>query len=644
MGDLLTVADLEAAKKHDTFHSEVISGKAGGVAGGASIDYATNAVTGQVQKTLPRTLLDIAFVRTGTFTAGATLTDMRQTLEYNGHEYSWAGEFPKVVAAGSTPATSGGISATAWVDRTDVTLRSDLTSESGSRLIGYQPAGTGAVATTMQSKLRETVSVFDFMTSAQIADVQAGTASIDVTTSIQAALNDGKRVILPKGIYKITDTLIVGAGQLIGEGVLYASPYATSAVSGTVIKPVGMQNKAAISITGIVSSNKIKVGGFGIDMSMMTAGTLSGDFDVSGMTKGVYIENRHDVTLDDIEVFAVPANSAAFVFHSLQSGGGLYWGNHSKLATRTKLASGNSPTAKGFVLLGTGESVTAQVFTDCTSYRGWYLKRVNNCQFIGCNAEASPKDGVYIDGGGQLTFIGGFYEGQGNEDASRTYSQFYGVNDPKRVTLIGLSFSGNGVSGLTAANGFARINAGGAAADEKRQILGSLVVDEAGNVGAPENTGCLAYLHSFNSTVPTATEQSIYFTPAIAGYDIAAEYSQNSGYYTFRAPNASFGGLKGLYLVQFQLRVIKPGGGVVPAGTVMEIRLGSGGYTGASTIKAVSSGQTQEIVSGSTLVRVNGSPNASMAFKFYHNAGSDLYITNANGAVSDSWFNVCKVG
>ena len=51
---------------------------------------------------------------------------MRQMLEYNGHEYSWAGAFPKFVAAGATPATSGGIGAGAWVDRTDVTLRGEL--------------------------------------------------------------------------------------------------------------------------------------------------------------------------------------------------------------------------------------------------------------------------------------------------------------------------------------------------------------------------------------------------------------------------------------------------------------------------------------------------------------------------------------
>ena len=50
--------------------------------------------------------------------------------------------------------TAGGIA--------DATLRSDLASGSGSGLVRYQPVGTGAVATTVQSKLRETVSVEDF--------------------------------------------------------------------------------------------------------------------------------------------------------------------------------------------------------------------------------------------------------------------------------------------------------------------------------------------------------------------------------------------------------------------------------------------------------------------------------------------------
>ena len=67
-----------------------------------------------------------SFYLVGDFATGYTLTNMRQTLEHSGHEYSWSGAFPKVVAASSTPETTGGIGAGAWVDRTDLTLRSEL--------------------------------------------------------------------------------------------------------------------------------------------------------------------------------------------------------------------------------------------------------------------------------------------------------------------------------------------------------------------------------------------------------------------------------------------------------------------------------------------------------------------------------------
>ena len=52
-GDVLSLEDLQTAKKHQIFEAEVITGKAGGVAGGADIATATNQVTGQVQTTQP---------------------------------------------------------------------------------------------------------------------------------------------------------------------------------------------------------------------------------------------------------------------------------------------------------------------------------------------------------------------------------------------------------------------------------------------------------------------------------------------------------------------------------------------------------------------------------------------------------------
>lgn len=86
--------------------------------------------------------------------------------------------------------------------------------------VNYDPSGTGAVPTNVQSKLREVVSAFDFMTSAEIADVQARTASINVAPAINAALATGRSVHLPSGKYLVNSSLqITNDGQhLYGDG------------------------------------------------------------------------------------------------------------------------------------------------------------------------------------------------------------------------------------------------------------------------------------------------------------------------------------------------------------------------------------------------------------------------------------------
>jgi len=74
-------------------------------------------------------IMDMGFQPlSGSFQTGATITARNQTLydEVSHVFYSWGGALPKVVAAGATPATSGGIGAGAWVDRTDLTLRNEL--------------------------------------------------------------------------------------------------------------------------------------------------------------------------------------------------------------------------------------------------------------------------------------------------------------------------------------------------------------------------------------------------------------------------------------------------------------------------------------------------------------------------------------
>lgn len=76
-----------------------------------------------------------------------------------------------------------------------LTKASDLSADTGASLVGYMPDGVGAVASTVQEKLRESVSVLDFG-----AD-STGVASS--TIAFNDALSNGGTVYVPSGIYKL---------------------------------------------------------------------------------------------------------------------------------------------------------------------------------------------------------------------------------------------------------------------------------------------------------------------------------------------------------------------------------------------------------------------------------------------------------
>ena len=79
--------------------------------------------------------------------------------------------------------------------------------------ITYDPAGTGAVATTVQTKLRESVSVLDFGA--------VGNGITDDTAAIQAAYNTGKHIYWPQptAYYLISNTVTFNSWQMSnGDG------------------------------------------------------------------------------------------------------------------------------------------------------------------------------------------------------------------------------------------------------------------------------------------------------------------------------------------------------------------------------------------------------------------------------------------
>lgn len=100
-------------------------------------------------------------------------------------------------------------------------LDANFTEVAASSGVSFLQSGTGAVARSVQSKERDIVSVFDFMTAAEIANCQASTPT-DFTTAIQAAItaNQGaaKSLYFPAGKYLISSVTITGSLYLYGDG------------------------------------------------------------------------------------------------------------------------------------------------------------------------------------------------------------------------------------------------------------------------------------------------------------------------------------------------------------------------------------------------------------------------------------------
>lgn len=97
---------------------------------------------------------------------------------------------------------------------TSVSPLTSLAASNGSSLVGFIQTGTGAAATTVQARLRQTLSVKDFGA--------AGDGTTDDTTAIQNALNEGtgRSVYFPAGTYRISTTLVVKTSTtLVGDGM-----------------------------------------------------------------------------------------------------------------------------------------------------------------------------------------------------------------------------------------------------------------------------------------------------------------------------------------------------------------------------------------------------------------------------------------
>lgn len=107
------------------------------------------------------------------------------------------------------------------------TFEAALAAPTGSSLVGFIQSGTGAVATTAQAKLRESVSVKDFGAT--------GNGTTDDTAAIQlavtAAYAQEKALYFPAGTYLMASTITMGNNTT--DAASYLISYTVESLTGT---------------------------------------------------------------------------------------------------------------------------------------------------------------------------------------------------------------------------------------------------------------------------------------------------------------------------------------------------------------------------------------------------------------------------
>jgi hypothetical protein len=269
--------------------------------------------------------------------------------------------------------------------------------------VTYDPPFTGSVATNVEAKLSEYVSVADFGA--------VGDGTTNDTAAIQAAFAASNNVYFPAGNYRCTSTItisnvkgltITGAGaSLVNTGDLFSG--------NTIINFDGAASGSnGFVITGCVG---VKLNNFVIRQKR--SGTGGG--------AALYINTGHMFSVDSVFVDSdVGLTGCGFLF----GGGGGASSFFTGSVTDCKAITNGEPAFKSDV------TNTSQTFESCYAINGpWVLNGLAYCALISCAADSAPNYSYYIDNCSAVSIISCGAEASGD-------GAFYVRNNSSNITFI----------------------------------------------------------------------------------------------------------------------------------------------------------------------------------------------------------------
>lgn len=192
-----------------------------------NVDLGALAVAREEYVTLP-----------GSFDTGVTVNTKNELVVFTEGKYRWEGELPKIVPAGSTPDSTGGVKLGAWVSVGDASLRQQLSSKLGSLMVGFSRVDD--VPRTVGDKLKDVPTANDYMLPSET----------NLTLAINRAAADGVKSLFVTGdrTYNISSIMeLPDDFELLG----YGRPSVVCADIASIIRMNSRTTVSGLKLTGL---------------------------------------------------------------------------------------------------------------------------------------------------------------------------------------------------------------------------------------------------------------------------------------------------------------------------------------------------------------------------------------------------------
>jgi hypothetical protein len=182
-----------------------------------------------------------------------------------------------------------------------------LAASSGAALVGFVQSGAGAVARTAQDKMRERVTVLDYIPVAEHAAIKAYTSTYDCGSDFASAFAVAKRVSAPAGLYCVSNLVVPSGCVLVGDECSNAN---ATAAYPTRIKHIATELSDVITCDsgdtanyqsgGVIQNVSIQPGDYsryGIDLNNLLGARLH-NIQGAGYFSGAFISIKGPLMLE----------------------------------------------------------------------------------------------------------------------------------------------------------------------------------------------------------------------------------------------------------------------------------------------------------------------------------------------------------